>query len=39
MALRLDSKMISGVGIWPLRKPFQFYLVLLVQMMLLLQLT
>jgi hypothetical protein len=39
MTLRLDSSMITGVGIWPLRKPYQFYLVLLVQMMLLLRLT
>jgi hypothetical protein len=36
MALRLDSDMISGVRIWPLRKPFHFYLVLLVHRMLLL---
>jgi hypothetical protein len=31
--------MIFDVGIWPLRKPFKFYLVLLAQKMLLLQLT
>jgi hypothetical protein len=29
MALRLDSDMIFGVGIQPLRKPLWFYLVLL----------
>jgi hypothetical protein len=39
MALRLDSERIFGVGIWPLRMPFQFYLVFLVQRMLLLRLT
>jgi hypothetical protein len=39
MALRLDSDMIFGVGIWPLRKHFQFYLVLLALRMLLLRLT
>jgi hypothetical protein len=27
LALRLDSSMISGVGMWPLRMPFLFYLV------------
>jgi hypothetical protein len=36
---RLGSSMICGLGIWPLRMPFQFYLVLLVQRMLLLRLT
>jgi hypothetical protein len=38
MTLRLDSGMISSVGIWPLRKPFQFSLVLLGQRIYLLQL-
>jgi hypothetical protein len=38
MAPWLDFGMIFGVGIWPLRMPFQSYLALLVQMMLLLQL-
>jgi hypothetical protein len=38
-ALRLDSCMISGVGIWPLRKFFQFYLALLAKRMPLLQIT
>ena len=28
MAQRLDFSMIFGMGIWPLRKPFQVYLVL-----------
>ena len=37
MAPRLDSGMIYGVRIWPLKKPFQVYLVLLAQRMLLLQ--
>jgi hypothetical protein len=39
MTLRLDFGMIFGVGIQPLRKPFQFYLVLLAKMMLMLRLT
>ena len=39
MVLALVSGMISGVGIWPLRKSFQFYLVLLAKRMLLLQIT
>jgi hypothetical protein len=39
IAPRLDSSMIFGLGIWPLRMSFQFYLVLLVERMLLLQLT
>jgi hypothetical protein len=34
-----DSGMIYGVGIWPKRKPFHIYMVLLAQNMLLLQLT
>jgi len=33
IAQRLDSGMISGVRMWPLRKPFQTYLVLPTQMM------
>jgi hypothetical protein len=39
MASRLDSGMISGVEMWPLGKPFQIYLVLAAQRMLLFQLT
>jgi hypothetical protein len=35
----LVSGMISGVGIWSLRKSFQFYLVLPTKRMLLLQTT
>jgi hypothetical protein len=34
-APRLDFGMIYDVGIWPLRKPFQMYMVLLAQSMLL----
>jgi hypothetical protein len=37
MILMLGSGMIYGMGIWSLGKPFQVYLVLHVQMMLLLQ--
>jgi hypothetical protein len=39
MAPRLDSSMIYGVGIWPLKKPFGVYLVLRAQRMPLLQIT
>jgi len=39
MALRLDFDMIYGVGMWHIRKPFQIYMVLLVQRMLLLWLS
>lgn len=39
MALRLRFGMVSGVGMWPMKKPFQIYLVLLAQMMPLLRLT
>jgi hypothetical protein len=31
MAPKLDYSMINGVGMWPLKKPFHIYLVLLVQ--------
>jgi hypothetical protein len=39
MAPKLDSGIISGVGIWPLSMPFQFYLVLFGQRMFILQLS
>jgi hypothetical protein len=39
MAPRLNFDMISSVGMWPIRKPYQIYLVLPAQKMALLQLT
>ena len=39
MAPMLDSSMIFGVRIWPLRMHFQFYLVLLAQRVLMLRFT
>jgi hypothetical protein len=39
MAPKLDYSMINGVGMWPLKKPFHIYLVLLVQRMPLLRVT
>ncbi len=33
MVLRLDSGMINGVRMWPLKKPFRLYLILPVQRM------
>jgi hypothetical protein len=39
MVSRLGSGIIFGVGIWPFKKLFQFYLVILAQKMFLLQLT